>query len=286
MNLQGYLRHIERLNRWDPGNFKSLFFQGQRIGRLKKPLWEALGNWPHAFTQDQGSVYLQGDYPSFDARTRLFAEITASLVEEGVISHVHGEQYPVTYAGRETAIATMDRASAPYFGLRAYGQHLNGFVRDGDGLQLWIGRRAADRRNFPDCLDNMVAGGLPHDLTLAENLRKECMEEANVPPSLADRAVAVGVLTYCTETDVGLKPDTLYCYDLELPGDFKPSNSDGEVAEFMLLPVAEVASLVAQTDEFKLNCNLVVIDFLVRHGIINPETPGYLDLVQGLHENI
>ena len=63
-------------------------------------------------------------------------------------------------------------------------------------------------------------------------------------------------------------------------------NGDGEVAEFILLPVAEVARLVAQTDEFKLNCNLVVIDFLVRHGIINPETPGYLDLVQGLHENI
>jgi hypothetical protein len=29
-----------------------------------------------------------------------------------------------------------------------------------------------------------------------------------------------------------------------------------------------------------------VIDFLVRHGIINPETAGYLDLVRGLHENI
>ncbi|MES9945218.1 MAG: DUF4743 domain-containing protein [Candidatus Thiodiazotropha sp.] len=286
MNLQGYLRHIERLNHWDPGNFKPLFFQERCYGRLKQPMWEALGNWPDAFSQDEEGVYLQGHYADFDARTRLFAEITSTLVEEGVISHVHGEQYPVTHAGRETAIATVDRASAPYFGLRAYGQHLNGFVRDGEELKLWIARRAADRRNFPDCLDNMVAGGLPHNLSLAENLRKECMEEANVAPSLAKRAVAVGVLTYCTETDVGLKPDTLYCYDLELPGDFQPQNGDGEVAEFMLLPVAEVARLVAQTDEFKLNCNLVVIDFLVRHGIINPESPGYLDLVQGLHENI
>ncbi|MBT3038547.1 MAG: DUF4743 domain-containing protein [Candidatus Thiodiazotropha endolucinida] len=286
MSMQGYLRHIERLNHWSPGNFKSLFFQGQRIGRLKQPVWKALGQWSDAFRQDDEGLHLQGHYDSFEARTGLFAEITSTLVDEGVISHIHGEQYPVTHAGRETAIATMDRASAPYFGLRAYGQHLNGFVRHGEVLKLWIARRSADRRNFPGCLDNMVAGGLPYNISLAENLRKECMEEANVPPSLANRAISVGVLTYCTETAVGLKPDTLYCYDLELPGDFLPHNSDGEVAEFMLLPVDEVARLVAKSDEFKLNCNLVVIDFLVRHGIINPETPGYLDLVQGLHENI
>jgi 8-oxo-dGTP pyrophosphatase MutT (NUDIX family) len=286
MNLQGYLRHIENLNSWEPRHFKSLFFQGRRIGRLKQPLWEALGNWPDAFRQDQRGIHLLEHYDSFEVRTQLLAEVTTRLVEEGVISHIHGEQYPVTHGGRETAIATVDRASAPYFGLRAYGQHLNGFVREGEALKLWIARRAADRRNYPDCLDNMVAGGLPHDLSLADNLRKECMEEANVPSWLANRAVSVGVLTYCRETAVGLKPDTLYCYDLELPDDFEPTNSDGEVAEFILLPVDEVASLVAQTDEFKLNCNLVVIDFLVRHGIINPETAGYLDLVQGLHENV
>ncbi|MES9990369.1 MAG: DUF4743 domain-containing protein [Candidatus Thiodiazotropha sp.] len=285
-NLQGYLRHIERLNSWDPGHFRSLFYRGERIGRLKRPLWEALAGWPQAFRQDRQGVHLEEGYDSFEARSRLLAEVVSTLVEEGVISHIHGEQYPVTHHGRETAIATMDRASAPYFGLRAYGQHLNGFVRDGDALKLWIARRAADRRNFPGCLDNMVAGGLPHNLSLGENLRKECLEEANVPQKLADRALSVGVLTYCTETAVGLKPDTLYCYDLELTADFQPKNSDGEVAEFMLLPVEEVARLVAETDEFKLNCNLVVIDFLVRHGIINPETPGYLDLVQGLHENI
>ncbi|MBT2988723.1 MAG: DUF4743 domain-containing protein [Candidatus Thiodiazotropha sp. (ex Ctena orbiculata)] len=285
-HLQGYLRHIERLNSWDPRNFTSLFYQGERIGRLKQPLREALANWPQAFRQDRRGIHLQAHYDSFEARSQMLAKVVSSLVEEGIISHIHGEQYPVTRHGRETAIATVDRASAPYFGLRAYGQHLNGFVRDGETLKLWIARRSADRRNFPDCLDNMVAGGLPHNLSLAENLRKECLEEANVPQQLADQALSVGVLTYCTETAVGLKPDTLYCYDLELPADFRPTNSDGEVAEFMLLPVGEVAQLVAETDEFKLNCNLVVIDFLVRHGIINPETPGYLDLVQGLHENI
>ncbi|MCU7809626.1 MAG: DUF4743 domain-containing protein, partial [Candidatus Thiodiazotropha sp. (ex Notomyrtea botanica)] len=105
-----------------------------------------------------------------------------------------------------------------------------------------------------------------------------------VPANIAANAVSVGALTYCKETRVGLKPDTLYCYDLELTDDFQPRNTDGEVAEFMLLPVEEVLRLVRDTDEFKLNCNLVLIDFFIRHGILDPETPDYLDLVQGLHE--
>ena len=35
---------------------------------------------------------------------------------------------------------------------------------------------------------------------------------------------------------------------------------------------------------FKPNINLVVLDFLVRHGHIPPEAPGYLELVNSLRQ--
>lgn len=38
-------------------------------------------------------------------------------------------------------------------------------------------------------------------------------------------------------------------------------------------------------DGYKPNCNLVVADFLVRHGFISPESDGYLQLVRGLHQH-
>ncbi len=284
MSYAGLLRHLRVLNSWDRGNFSGFYFRGQRYGYLKPAICEALRQWPAHFQIFEDRVELDARLDSFEARSRALAEVTGALVEQGVISHTHGERYPVTSSGRETAIATIDRTAAPYFGLRAYGQHLNGFVRTAEGLQLWIARRAADRRVYPNKLDNMVAGGLPHALSLAENLRKECMEEASVPATLAASARPVGALSYCTETPVGLKPDTLYCYDLELPSGFRPSNSDGEVAEFMLLPVEQVLALVRDSDEFKLNCNLVLIDFFIRHGILNPETPDYLALSLGLRE--
>ena len=50
----------------------------------------------------------------------------------------------------------------------------------------------------------------------------------------------------------------------------------------MLWPIARVAEIVRDTREFKFNCNLVIIDFLVRHGLIAPEYPEYLEIVKGL----
>ncbi|MET0065114.1 MAG: DUF4743 domain-containing protein [Candidatus Thiodiazotropha sp.] len=283
MNLAGFHRHIANLNQWERDNFRGLYHASQRIGYLKQPVWSLLTELTEYFEARPDGIHLKEEFDTFEARSRVLDAAVEALLGRGMMTHRHGEKYPVTHQGRERSIATIDRAAAPLFGLRAYGQHLNGYVHKGRELYLWIARRSADRVNFPNLLDNMVAGGLPYDLSLQDNLRKECMEEASVPPELADQAIAVGALTYCRETPLGLKPDTLYCYDLLLPEDFVPSNSDGEVAEFRLMPVDEVIERVTQTDEFKPNCNLVVIDFLIRHGKIDPEAEGYLDIVTGLH---
>ena len=82
----------------------------------------------------------------------------------------------------------------------------------------------------------------------------------------------------------GLKPDVQFCYDLELPDGFTPVNQDGEIAEFFLWPIAKVAEVVSETREFKFNCNLVIIDFLLRHGLIDPHHPDYLDIAKGLRQ--
>ncbi len=44
----------------------------------------------------------------------------------------------------------------------------------------------------------------------------------------------------------------------------------------------KVADIVKDTYEFKTNCNLVIIDFLVRHGFIEVEDKDYIEIVQGL----
>jgi isopentenyldiphosphate isomerase len=178
----------------------------------------------------------------------------------------------------------MERAAGPLFGIRAYGVHLNGFVRKESRLFLWIGRRSRNKHTYPGMLDNAVAGGLPHGLTARECLIKECAEEAGIPNALAEQAQPVGAITYTGTMPEGLRRDVLYCYDLALPADFRPVCHDGELEAFMLMPVEEVAAIVRDTKQFKFNCNLVIIDFLVRHGLIGPDEPDYLAIVKGLHQ--
>ena len=80
----------------------------------------------------------------------------------------------------------------------------------------------------------------------------------------------------------GLKPDVLFLYDLALPPEFEPRNTDGEIDGFELWPVARVLATVREGFAFKFNVSLVLIDFGLRHGFIGPEEPDYLALCQGL----
>lgn len=277
-----YLDKIVACNAWEPTAFLPFIRRGERLGSLRHSAAAELHRWPTQFRVTESAVEWVETPDDFEGCTLVLAEIVQGLVDEGVIPYLHGEQYPVTAGGRESARCLIDRACAPFFGMRAFGQHLNGFVRTAQGIEMWVGRRSADRKLYPGRLDNLVAGGLPHGVALAENLRKECAEEAGMSSALADRAIPVGAVTYCRASDRGLKPDVMFCYDLELPDDFVPRCTDGEVETFYRLPVEEVCEIVRETEEFKLNCNLVIIDFLIRHGLIPQEDPQYVAIVQGL----
>ena len=75
----------------------------------------------------------------------------------------------------------------------------------------------------------------------------------------------------------------MYVYDLIIPQDFTPIPNDGEVEAFSLMQMEEIIKIVSYSpDRFKFNCNLVIIDFLIRHGLIQNTDPDYFKIVNGL----
>jgi 8-oxo-dGTP pyrophosphatase MutT (NUDIX family) len=277
-----YLDRIEACNRYDPAHFLPFRAAGVTVGWLRPDFATRLERFPEVFQRNGDGVALQRALWTFEAASEALDRVVRVLVDDGVITRYHGERYPVTPAGRERALCTLDRAAAPHFGVRAFGQHLNGFVRRRDELLVWVARRARDKWNFPGRLDQMVAGGLPYELSLTENLVKECAEEASLPAALALEARPVGAVTYCQESVHGLKPDVIYTYDLELPAQVTPRVGDGEVEGFELWSLEQLARTLRDSEAFKPNCALVAIDFLVRHGHIDPGEPDYLAIVAGL----
>lgn len=278
----GFLRHITACNAHDLSRYRPFIVAGHRVGHVREDFYRRLVALGDPFVPVDDAIALPERFRTAADRSAAMARALAVLVAEGTLPRLRQETYPVLTQWGAEPLLGIDRAAVPFFGLRSFGIHVNGYVRRPDGLHLWVGHRARDRGVAPGKLDNLVAGGQPMGLTLAENLRKESGEEAGLTPETADRARPVGIVTYLLENGAGLKPDTLFCYDLELPADLVPRNTDGEVERFELWPLDRVAESVRDSDDWKFNVNLVVIDFLIRHGWLTPDHPEYIALCSGL----
>lgn len=281
-----FLDRIYSCNNADTSGYLPCLIDDRQAGWVKPAFVCHLEAWPEVFRVSDTAVEITPGIKDFNQRTAAVDAVMRKLADEAQIRSYLDEPYPVTDGDRKHTMMTIDRGAVPYFGIRSFGQHLNGYVRKDDGIYLWIGTRARDRLVEPGKLDNMVAGGLPWHTSLQNNLIKECAEEAGMDEALATRAIPAGTVSYLAESPIGIKPDTLYCYDIELPEDFTPVCTDGEVESFALMHIDQVISIVRDTEDFKPNCNLVIIDFLVRHGLLDPDQEGYAEIVSSLHKQL
>ena len=275
-------RHIVACNTHDLRRFRPFIVAGQHVGWVAHALAARLDPWPEIFDLSGERVSLRESVGDAEDRTRAVADVCAALTAQEILPPNRREQFAVMTDFGAAPLMRLDRGWVAAFGVAAYGVHVNGYVATPAGPELWLGVRSANSLIDPGKLDNMVAGGQPAGLSLAENLVKEAREEASVPAALARQARPAGALSYAMEVPGGLRRDVLYVYDLPVPDDFRPVDQDGEHSRFMRLPAAQALRRVAETDDFKFNVNLVIIDFAIRHGILKPEHGDYLKLNRDL----
>lgn len=277
-----FAKHIRRCNNFDPSRVVPLVAREHRIGLLLHENAAALRPFGDVFAVEQDRVRLvaTGDCAAVSAAVDA---VVNALVAENRVRKWRNETFDVAARWGEPPIFRLDRGAVPFFGVRAYGVHLNGYRSDGGRTLLWVGRRAPDKHVAPNKLDNLVAGGIGNGHGVFDTLIKECDEEAGLPEALAASAVPAGAVTYRMENNEGIRDDVLFVFDFDVPGDFVPKNSDGEIAHFDLMPADAVIERIRATDDFKFNVNLVVLDFAIRHGLIGPDDPEYLDVASGLH---
>jgi len=219
-----------------------------------------------------------------------------------------GEQYPL-FAPSGKLFDQYERGAHGLLGTRCYGIHINGIVlhpeqvpnpdNSNDSINpqnprkpkikaLWLQRRSATKKTNPLKLDTIVGGGISYDSDPVITMIKEAAEEASIPNHMicADTATAVGVVHLNNQDTTGnVNISTEYIWDMLLPESFCPKPGDGEVEEFMLVSIEDVSLILnmqvlatdkyLQTIKYLLNDafapqpTLVIIDLLVRHGIID-----------------
>jgi len=281
--MSGYLHYLKLCNAYNPADYRPWSISGTMIGQVRHSVAEHLTGFGFA---DQGGM-LTLPPASFEELSGTLETAADGLRMAGLAAKPRGELYPLLTHPDSAPLAALDRGAATEFGILNRGFHLNGIVRRVDGTFMWVARRARNKTTYPGKLDNMVAGGHPLGISPFDNLLKECHEEAGIPPEIAAAARPTGTISYQMAIPAGLRRHMFYTYDLELDPSFTPQPIDGEVESFELLPIGQVMEIVENDpDAFKYNCNLAIIDFLVRHGFIAPDHPDYFEIASGLRRPI
>ncbi|KAG0592051.1 hypothetical protein KC19_1G220800, partial [Ceratodon purpureus] len=262
--------------------------------------WEHIRNFPLVFIQDPGDLtkgtlqpgsFLTGNqwitlHPTCNStgeRTRQIDTCLRLLESEKIIPNWRNELCPVVTRFDGHRYFSIERAALPFFGIKCYCLHMNGFVKKNGKDWLWISKRSKKKKSFTGVMDNMVAAAQVAGGNCKQNLIQKAYEKANIPRELAEKAVSSGHVSYVQCIGMKYKRDVVYVYDLELPPDFLPFSNDGDVENFQLVSLANVAKMICTPGQYKLNSSLVVIDFLFRHGHINPMQTGYIHLHESLH---
>jgi len=267
---------LEVCAKFTPGAYRPLIIAGCALGRVTHAFAASLQDYPDVFTVYEHAATLSPNFKTPEARTEAVAGVLEGLRDKGVIAGWRNEHYTISESFYDAPLLTVERAAVPYLGTMGYGVHLNGYVRKDGDIHMWVGKRSMQKPTGPGKLDQMVAGGQPIGISIWDNLIKECAEEAGMAQELAERSVAAGTISYLTEQEDRLRHDVIFNYDVELPLDFEPTPTDGEVDAFYLWHINDVMERIRNTDDFKYNAALVIIDFAVRHGVLGPDDPDYI----------
>ncbi|MEO8565079.1 MAG: DUF4743 domain-containing protein [Betaproteobacteria bacterium] len=259
------------------GEYVAFRIGDHTVGWLDPARAARLSAFGSVFDRAAGEIRLAATLTDCGARTAAVEEVTRALAGEGLLSAWRDERYAVAVQFGAAPLVDIERAAARYFGVRTYAVHVNGLVRSGGGLRMWLARRSPTKAIDPGLLDNLVGGGIATGYGVLDTLRKEAWEEAGIPASVAARARPQGSIDICRQQPQGLQRETVFVYDLELDAGFTPANQDGEAVEHRQLTMSDAAKLIAADDgddAVTADASLVILDCLLRHGALGSDSPG------------
>lgn len=270
------------------------------IDEMQKLLTKSL--FDSTFRVDESNRMLIFRSSDFETRNSSLEKLGIEMYRHSEIAVLMGwrnEKYAV-WIDKHKPYVLVERAVAGILGIITYGVHVNGFTIDeiSNEIKFWIPRRASSKPTWPNMMDNVIAGGLGYPCGVFETLVKESWEEANIPKGIiAQYAKSAGVVSYffyqgdsfsdCFNAESAfIGGEVEYIYDLQLPEHVIPKPNDGEVESFELLSLQDTVNALLN-NEFKPNCGLIMLDFLIRHGYVTPENePNYLEIVNRIHRRM
>ncbi|KAF9880343.1 hypothetical protein CkaCkLH20_02297 [Colletotrichum karsti] len=167
----------------------------------------------------------------------------------------------------------------PIFGVATSGAHLNVYTNTEEGVKVYVSTRPEVHPNFPGLLDQIVAGGFTPDRhgTIKDCISQESKQEAKgLPKDSNARIKGYPCIQFFDIRDDRWEkghaslpePGIRKPYDLEVTPDeaiaIKPKEGQ---QRFELMTIEEIVATLRNGD-WKPNCALIMIDFMIRHNLM------------------
>lgn len=255
--------------------------------------WTAKFIVQHEHPRSVTVVDSSGGLDTASAINNAFGELVGTCIERSlfhVLAGRHSEPFAIAGARYDKPV-WVERFSANLFGITTRGAHLVAYTNTPEGMKVWIPRRSPHLYTYPNMLDATVAGGVKSGVSPFQTIVEEADEEASLSGDLVRRYTRPrGVISHMGLTGKGFPgeqglvvPDYIYVYDIELPNDIVPTPHDDEVASFNCMTIEQLKSALLRED-FKPDSAAVLIDFMIRHGIITADNePDFVEINMRLH---
>ena len=183
-------------------------------------------------------------------------QLALALRDAGVAHAWRDEQLAVTDE-QGNVLGTVERAVVRPLGITTFAVHLVGVAPDG---RHWVQQRSLTKPNDPGLWDTLMGGMVPASDTVMQALERETWEEAGLRVEQVEGLRFGGRISTRRPTGdgrAGYVVEHVDWYRCVVPDGVVPSNQDGEVAQFRLMPLAELRERL-QRDEFTTEAALIV----------------------------
>lgn len=283
-----FLDKIRPYKSIDLTRFVRVLIDGQGIGWTKPDFANVLSDFNDTWVLNEDGLHLNAALTTYQERTNAIDETFTAMGEQGLMPNLPDytklggiDWFPI-YGPDRSHLAIIKRFFAPFLGVYWESVIVNGY----HGAMYWSPRRGPLVEASPGKMDALVAGSILHDQTKEEALYDEGHCEAGITEEWSDSLELVrDFQLYYPNKGGFLAHERFYIYDFDTKGVFQPkTNLPGEVEGIFEYEMSHVMAMVQDGDVFKPQINIVVTDFLIRHGYITPDHPEYAEIVALLAE--
>jgi 8-oxo-dGTP pyrophosphatase MutT (NUDIX family) len=282
-DLTAYKKHME--------NYHYFLIEGYEkpFGYIHNSIVEQM-IWPDYWNIDRAKRFVTLTSAShFVERTNLVKETLRRAHESKqvpVLQKLSNELVP-TYSATGEHVLDINGCGEDVFGIINFSVHMIAWVMTKDGPQYLVPRRSMTI-SFPGMLDSSVGGTLASGERPIDCIVRECQEEISLDPAYTRANIKpCGTISYhmciTDRNEPGSQLQVQYLYELVLGQDIVPKIGDGEVGEIHYKTLDQVKESMRR-GEFKLNCNMTWLAFMIRHGHLNAENePDLVEICSRIH---